>query len=420
MTIWTVVTESLQSRWTTFATTVAIALEPITNPGGRAWQKITKPFRRGWRTVPIALCALSSTIGLAVLTLLIVSSTKGDFSGSTGLFAGNCSQAKRLSEILSFSVIAASFLVTFASNKFLCLAVAPLPEEVDTAHARCKWLDIGVNSWRNLQFVSGMRRWSWVIILLSSVPVQLLSNSAIFLTTTSTNYRQVLVSQGFVDGGPWQVPGIATLYYGTGWLSQNDTMTSMVKTIQQQIQNSNWTKLNTDECRKTYLTLPNGLQYYRNLVTVVEAGPDKNATGWTGATVWNGSIPIYYTNISENSYDPNALNTLWYLQPYCAYGICSGQMGYSDFSTLPQDYDFEPWNFQWVESYYSSGDLSAAPNFSPAYDAVTGLYCLAEPFNAPCKIEATNVFMLLVCLCIFIKDICAIVLLLLLRDKEPV
>ena len=420
MIIWTVVTESLKSRWTAFATPVANALEHITNPIGKAWQTITKPFRRGWLTVPIAFCALSSTVGLAVLALLIVSSVKGDFSGSTGLFAGNCSKAKRLSEILHFAVIAASFLVTFSSNKFLSLAVAPLPEEVSRAHARNKWLDIGINSWRNLQFVSRRRRWFWAIILLSSVPVQLLSNSALFLTTTSTNYRQVIVSQDFVEGGLWQVPGIATLYYGTGWLSQDDTMTSMVKTIQQQIQNSNWTKMNTDECRKTYLTLPNGLQYYRNLVIVVEAGPDANAAGWTGAKVWNGSLPIYYTNISQSTYNPNALNTLWYLQPYCYYGICNGQMGYGGVSTLPQDYDFEPWKFQWVESYYTSGDLSAAPNFSPAYDAVTGLYCLAEPFDAPCKVEATNVFVLLLCLCIFIKNIVAIFLMVFLRDKKPI
>ena len=420
MTIWTVITESLKRRWTTFATPVANALEHIANPVRKAWQKITKPFRKGWRTVPIGSCALSSSVGLAVLALLIVSSFKGDFFGSTVLFAGNCSKARRLSEILHFAIIAASFLVTFSSNKFLYLAVAPLPEEVGRAHARCKWLDIGVNSWRNLQYVSRRRRWCWAIILLSSVPVQLLSNSAIFLTTTSTNYRQVIVSQDFIDGGLWQVPGIATLYYGTAWLPQNDTMTSMVMTIQQQIQNSNWTKLNPDECRRTYLTLPNGLQYYRNLVTVVEAGPDANATGWTGAKVWNGSLPMYYTNISQSTYDPNALNTLWYLQPYCSYGICSGQMGYSSIFTLPQDYDFGTWKFQWVESYSPSGDLSTAPNFSPDYDAVTGLYCLAEPFGAPCKIEVTNGFVLLLCLCIFIKNIVAIVLMVLLRDKKPV
>ena len=142
----------------------------------------------------------------------------------------------------------------------------------------------------------------------------------------------------------------------------------------------------------TCLTLPNGLQHYQNLVIVVEARPNTSATRWTGAKVWNGSLPISYTNISQSTYDPNALNTLWYLQPYCYHGICSGRIGYGGVFTLPQDYDFVPWKFQWVESYISSGDLSTALSFSPAYDAATGLYCLAKPFDAPCKIEATNVF----------------------------
>ena len=63
-----------------------------------------------------------------------------------------------------------------------------------------------------------------------------LSNASVaVLSFKSTGHR----SQDFVDGGLWQVPSIAALYYGTDWLLQNDTITSMVKTNQQQIQNSN-------------------------------------------------------------------------------------------------------------------------------------------------------------------------------------
>jgi len=431
MTIWTDISGVFKKSWNAIAIPVAnglkavakpvaMVLVPIAKPIRKAWQTITKPFKRGWLTVPIAFCIVSSAVGLTVLALLIASSAKGDFSGSTGLFAGNCSKAKSRSETLRFAVTAAAFLVTLSSDKFLRLAVAPLPEEVDRAHVRSQWLDIGVNSWRNLPFVSTWRRWSWAVILLTSVPVQLLSNSAITLTTTSTNYREVIASQQFVDGGSWQVPGIATLYYGNNWLLHNDTMTSNVLTIQQEVKNSNWTRLDPDDCRRTYLTSPNGLQYYRNLVIVIEAGPNTNTTGWTGAEVWSGGLPLYYTNISSSTYNPNASNTLWYLEQYCSYGICSGHMGYGGTFTLPPSYDFKPWQFQWVESYYSFGHLSDAPNFSATYDNVTGLYCLAEPFEAPCRIEVTNCFVFLVCLCIFVKNTTAIVMMVRLRHTEPI
>jgi hypothetical protein len=60
------------------------------------WNGITM----GWQTVPITLCALSCTLFVALLALLVVSSTRGSLRGSTLLYEGNCASATHVNTAL--------------------------------------------------------------------------------------------------------------------------------------------------------------------------------------------------------------------------------------------------------------------------------------------------------------------------------
>lgn len=54
-----------------------------------------------------------------------------------------------------------------------CLS-APTRKEVDEAHAKGKWLDIGVPSVRNLTSIPKLRLGMWVGLGLTSLPLHLM------------------------------------------------------------------------------------------------------------------------------------------------------------------------------------------------------------------------------------------------------
>jgi hypothetical protein len=128
-----------------------------------------------------------------------------------------------------------------SSDRFLNLLLAPQPEDIRKAHTRSRWVEIGVNSWRNLGFAAPWRRFCWALLLVSFVPPQLLSNAAVFRTYTNTDFQQITVSQGFLDDGPWQIPGISALEFGVGWVTYNQSYHDMAERLQQYSQGSNWT-----------------------------------------------------------------------------------------------------------------------------------------------------------------------------------
>ena len=68
-----------------------------------------------------------------------------------------------------------------------CL-VAPSRKEVDIAHSKGIGLDIGVPSVRNLRHISRCRVFLWLALGLSTLPLHLLWNSAIFSTLQNNNY----------------------------------------------------------------------------------------------------------------------------------------------------------------------------------------------------------------------------------------
>ena len=65
------------------------------------------------------------------------------------------------------------FLLT-SSNYCMQILSAPSREELDLAHARNTWLNIGIISFRNLAFINWRRMIFWCILGLSSLPLHLL------------------------------------------------------------------------------------------------------------------------------------------------------------------------------------------------------------------------------------------------------
>lgn len=82
---------------------------------------------------------------------------------------------------------------------------APTRTEVEDAHMKDDWLDIGVPSFRNLRFINWWRTLGWVLLVVSSLPLHLFYNSAIFVQISATDYTAYVVDPSFLSGAPFNM-----------------------------------------------------------------------------------------------------------------------------------------------------------------------------------------------------------------------
>jgi hypothetical protein len=133
---------------------------------------------RGWR-----LSILTGT-GLALITLIInatvsgVAASKEDIiqlgGSDKALHEGDCDNIRNLNIGIHFIINLLSTFLLGASNYAMQCLSAPTREEVDQAHSKRIWLDIGVSSIRNLRRISSRRAFLWIILAVSSLPLHLL------------------------------------------------------------------------------------------------------------------------------------------------------------------------------------------------------------------------------------------------------
>jgi hypothetical protein len=89
-----------------------------------------------------------------------------------------------------------STLLLGASNYTMQVLSSPTRGEIDRAHSSNQWLDIGVLSLRNLGRISRRRRFLCVILALSSIPIHLFYNSAVFFIGANNEYQIFLFEVG--------------------------------------------------------------------------------------------------------------------------------------------------------------------------------------------------------------------------------
>ena len=94
--------------------------------------------------------------------------------GVATIYQGSCAFVKRLDLWLHLLINLLSTGMLMASNYCMQLQAAPTRRNLDKAHEAEDWLDIGVPSLRNLRYIGNWRRFSWLLLALSSLPVHLM------------------------------------------------------------------------------------------------------------------------------------------------------------------------------------------------------------------------------------------------------
>lgn len=237
-------------------------------------------------------------------------------------------------------------------------------------------------------------------------------HSIVFICFSSNNYSIFLVSEAFLTGQPFAYPGVAFL----GKNAFNKTTTRLQYQFDDILPgfksaSSKWERLEISDCSRTYHQDPGGLQHHRNLLVVVETGPDTGAEGWRGDQVWNHTRPPAYTDESINKYDPELINSLWSFAADCVadhvddpknwqYTQCTG-LHLND--RQHQQYSEDTVTDMSIDFFYDFRSVVGAK-----FRYVSVKYCLSEPYSAPCKIYASNFFLLVIMLCTLLGCTCSL------------
>jgi hypothetical protein len=129
----------------------------------------------GWRkALVLAICAsvtiLGCNVAFGVWALL-----HGELARGIGTLAeGQCSIIANHSLFAHLLINAASTTLLGASNYTMQCLAAPVREDIDRAHQRGDWLDIGIPSLRNLKRIHKKRAALVVVLAISSIPLHLL------------------------------------------------------------------------------------------------------------------------------------------------------------------------------------------------------------------------------------------------------
>ncbi len=240
-------------------------------PGPR---KFALNLRSGWR-VGAALASLGALITLIVNIAIgaWASSRKG--LNSVGvlveLFRGDCDTAARLNTWSHLAINIVSTLLLAGSNYCMQCLVAPSRSDINRAHARGAWLDIGVPSLRNLGWIGWWRKSLWIILIISSLPLHLMFNSVFFTSIATHNYNVVFVTPNFTQGAPFSTAsGRNTGAFQPPIWKENLT------TVQQLVQDNRFERLENAECINAYAV---DLQTSRRTLVVVSSNASIHDTG---------------------------------------------------------------------------------------------------------------------------------------------
>jgi hypothetical protein len=133
----------------------------------------------GWRFGVIS-CAASSVLVFSInMSLLIWAETRSGSMSSTNdgkkpLYDGDCEAVRKLNIGAHLLINVLSTLLLGASNYCMQCMSAPTRKEVDEAHSNGSFVDIGVQSLRNMNKISKKRKRLYLFLGLSSLPLHLL------------------------------------------------------------------------------------------------------------------------------------------------------------------------------------------------------------------------------------------------------
>lgn len=335
------------------------------------YHRLKKP--QGYRFGVLCCAVISAVVFIINLILTVCALLSSEIQNGLGtLQNGSCKTTGTLTFWIHLIInILSTFLLGASNYSMQCLS-SPTRNEVDKAHDQGTWMDIGVPSLKNLQRLSTYRKLLWWLLAISSIPLHLLYNSAIFSSLGTRQFNIFLVSEDFLDGGAFDLSG------GPGLHHPNLTDPSIVESYQKQ---TSLARLENKACVETYSATT--ISSYSDLLLVCDyLSPDDN---------------------SLISFDSSQRSPLvsdgHYNGVFCSmstFDVCT-----------PSNIKVNPEN--WI--------IDVNPEQLPKNPTAIQ-YCLGHPVEERCKLQFSLAILIVVIVCNLMETICMCVIVRK-RDPEP-
>ena len=316
----------------------------------------------------VFVCTATAATVLVINSILTLwASVKyGLNKGIATIQEGNCSETQNLSLWLHLAINVLSTVLLSASNYCMQCLASPTREELDRAHQRQMWLDIGVPSVRNLRGISWYKIWLWWSLALSGIPLHLLYNSAVFSTLAAVEYTVYAGSNDLVAGTNvnWSSPIIGP---------------TPGHTLQELRNASSWQRLSNAECISAY-----GRPFVSSHGDLLAVSPDLNTS----------DPALYIADMSTDLAGSNGLPYDW---------ICAS-VSSSNCSINTILKTATSWSLQNVTSTSEALKNGVYPTTNPPNIAVD--HCLSVPVEERCRLQFSLVIMGVVIFCNLVKATC--------------
>ncbi|KAL6916711.1 hypothetical protein FSST1_008206 [Fusarium sambucinum] len=387
----------------------------------------------GWKRTAVYLTGLVATLTTFLIVMLFVSlfalerddesrsrgSNRADALGQSILHRGNCDTTAKANLWIHLAINIIGTGVLASSNFFMQSLVAPTRREVDAAHKAGQWLEIGVQSLKNIRFLGWRKVLFWSLFSLSSVPLHLVFNGCVLESKGTIGFTLFLGTESLIKGS-WQGQAPITTSYRQWYTDEflhGDSYMSLknMKHVNESIQTSSWERIQFAECMKRYNDPEKSLTHSRHLIMVIydyEDGWRNSTDGWKLSQVYKNT-----TNMT----DVNAVNTLWAVDAYARTGTASKpgngpivQPYRTSYRLDEPPREVSAWPILGLINYLDpiSGilvtDVSA---YKPEYRVMQVDHCWSERYEAPCRLSIANSLLLIVCIMCALKcTLCFLVL----------
>ncbi|KAI1070328.1 hypothetical protein LB507_010271 [Fusarium sp. FIESC RH6] len=393
----------------------------------------------GWKRTAVWLTGLVATLTTFLVVMLFVSlfalkkdsddntvttsgnRGSGDALGQSILYKGDCDVSARANLWIHLAINVIGTGVLASSNFFMQSLVAPTRKEVDAAHKAGHWLEIGVQSLKNVRFIGWKKILFWSLFSLSSVPLHLVFNGCV-LESKGTNGFTVLLGAESLASGSWQGrPSITAAliepHSSDPFLYSGYEDPIKLKPINESIATNgthgNWQKINVEECMKRYNDPEKSLTHWRHLIMVMYNYEDewRNSTkGWRLSQVYKNTTGMNDTDI---------VNPLWTVDGFTRSGRNEDPIA----STWGYNYEFQDGTEVWKTGGWHMLDAFNILNptsgllvmdyklYKPEYRVMQVDHCWSERHEAPCRLSVANSLLLIVCIMCGLKcALCFLVL----------
>ncbi|KAK7947830.1 uncharacterized protein PG986_008716 [Apiospora aurea] len=393
---------------------------------------------RGWRRTGAINIVWVSTCGLIVLAGLLYSIARNENGSklhSTKIYQGRCPKSSRISTVLHLLVNIVSTGILASSNFFMHITTSPTRKEIDRAHMFLRPLDIGLLSRGNLSSLSYFKRACWSILLLSSIPIHLFFNSAIYNTVfQGDSFDVAIATKAFTQNKQYWAPGASLtpsgasspvqIYQDVGYEnpSHNYEVEAPLDGYGSPVHLNDYRNKSSDIRHRIddlaqqgskweFLDKPRGYRgSYSDLIITISGGTN-DSTGWLRSEVYEfvGSNSSYLRDKWDSVVPPDQVNPLWFWAqceaPSTSLTSCS--------RILSQRISF-------IEDGRPTDETNGT-EMDYGYKAIRRELeiegCLAKPVET-CQVLVSNGLLIAVLFCVFLKIVTCVAILLHQQDAS--